>query len=41
MVTIGINYHVLPGKEEPFEYAITKVDKANDSTEGHPKTYNF
>ena len=35
MVTIGMNYRVLPGKEETFENAFRNVVKAMQSIEGH------
>ncbi len=41
MVTIGMNYNVLPGKEETFENAFNKVVKAMDGMEGHSKTNMF
>lgn len=41
MVTIGMNYNVLPGKEETFESAFKKVVKAMGGIEGHSKTHMF
>jgi len=41
MVTIGMNYNVLPGKEETFENAFNKVVKAMDGMDGHSKTHMF
>lgn len=38
MVTIGMNYQVLPGKEEIFEGAFKKVVELMRSMEGHTKT---
>jgi len=35
MVTIGMNYHVLPGKEEVFEAAFARVLAALEAAEGH------
>jgi len=35
MVTIGMNYHVLAGKEEVFEAAFARVLQAIESAEGH------
>jgi len=35
MVTIGMNYHVLPGKEEVFEAAFARVLEAIESADGH------
>lgn len=41
MVTIGMNYNVLPGKEETFETAFNKVVKAMGGIEGHSNTHMF
>lgn len=41
MVTIGMNYNVLPGKEETFEKAFNKVVKAMGGIEGHALTHMF
>lgn len=41
MVTIGMNYHVLPGKETSFENAFAKVVKAMGNIEGHGETHMF
>lgn len=38
MVTIGMNYHVLPGKEETFESAFKKVVQAMGGMDGHRET---
>jgi heme-degrading monooxygenase HmoA len=38
MVTIGMNYRVLPGKEETFESAFRKVIHAMRSIAGHTGT---
>jgi heme-degrading monooxygenase HmoA len=35
MVTIGMNYQVLPGKEEPFEAACARVVEAMREASGH------
>ena len=35
MVTIGMNYRVLPGKEEIFESTFRKVLKAMEGIAGH------
>ena len=35
MVTIGMNYRVLPGKEETFENAFRNVVKAMQGIDGH------
>ena len=41
MVTIGMNYNVLPGKEETFENAFNKVVKAMEGIDGHSTTHMF
>lgn len=41
MVTIGMNYHVRPGKEETFEKAFNKVVKAMGGIDGHGETHMF
>lgn len=41
MVTIGMNYKVLPGKEETFEKAFNKVVKAMGGIDGHGETNMF
>lgn len=38
MVTIGMNYKVLPGKEEVFENAFRKVIKAMADIKGHTQS---
>lgn len=38
MVTIGMNYKVLPGKEETFETAFRKVIHAMRDIAGHTQT---
>ena len=38
MVTIGMNYKVLPGKESTFETAFRNVIQAMRHIEGHKKT---
>ena len=38
MVTIGMNYKVLPGKEEVFEKARTGVIEAMNGIDGHEKS---
>ena len=35
MVTIGMNYFVLPGKEQVFEAAVAKVVETMATIEGH------
>ena len=41
MVTIGMNYRVLPGKEETFENAFNKVVHAMRNVAGHTETHMF
>jgi len=41
MVTIGMNYKVLPGKEETFENAFRKVIKAMAGIEGHTASHLY
>ncbi len=41
MVTIGMNYNVLPGKEETFEKAFRKVVTAMGGIDGHSNTHMF
>lgn len=41
MVTIGMNYHVLSGKEDTFEKAFNKVVTAMGGIEGHGETHMF
>ncbi len=41
MVTIGMNYRVLPGKEEIFESAFRKVIHAMASIEGHTSSHMY
>ena len=38
MVTVGMNYKVIPGKEEVFENAFNNVLKVMGEMEGHTKT---
>ena len=38
MITVGMNYNVVSGKEQTFETAFTGVLKALDSTPGHVKS---
>ena len=38
MVTIGMNYKILPGKEEIFENAFNNVLKVMNEMEGHTKS---
>ena len=41
MVTIGMNYKVLSGKEETFEKAFNKVVTAMCGIEGHSQTHMY
>lgn len=41
MVTIGMNYKVLPGKEEVFEKAFNSVLNVMREIEGHSKSFLF
>lgn len=41
MVTIGMNYKVLPGKEDVFENAFRSVLKVMNEMEGHSKSNLF
>ncbi len=41
MVTIGMNYRVLPDKEEVFETAFRKVIHAMSSIDGHTRSKMF
>lgn len=38
MVTVGMNYKVIPGKEEVFENAFNNVLKVMNEMDGHTKT---
>jgi heme-degrading monooxygenase HmoA len=38
MVTVGMNYEVLAGKEKPFEKKFALVVEALDQTQGHIRT---
>ncbi len=41
MVTIGMNYKVIPGKESVFEDAFRKVLKVMEEMEGHSKSFLY
>ena len=41
MVTIGMNYKVLPGKEETFEKACSGVIEAMAGIEGHKESFLY
>lgn len=38
MITIGMNYHVIPGKEQQFENAFEGVANALNKAEGHKQS---
>ena len=38
MITIGMNYQVVPGKEQEFESAFEGVANALDKAEGHDRS---
>ena len=41
MVTIGMNYKVIPGKNEPFEKAFAAVLGAMEGMEGHSVSHLY
>ena len=41
MVTIGMNYKMIPGKEKIFEDAFTKVLGVMNEMEGHSKSFLY
>jgi len=41
MVTIGMNYKMIPGKEEVFEKAFANVLKVMEEMEGHTKSFLY
>jgi heme-degrading monooxygenase HmoA len=41
MVTIGMGYKVIPGKEETFANACNGVIKAMDGMDGHKKSFLY
>lgn len=41
MVTIGMNYHVLPGKEQVFEDACKKVIETMQGIDGHDDSHFY
>lgn len=41
MVTVGMNYRVIAGKEEPFEKMFAKVLEAMASMDGHSETHLY
>lgn len=41
MVTIGMNYYVLPGKESVFEAAVAKVVDTMKGIDGHEESHLY
>ena len=41
MVTVGMNYKVLPGKESVFERAFERVLEALNQSAGHTKSFLY
>lgn len=41
MITIGMNYKVIPGKEETFEKAFNKVLEVMKGIDGHSKSFLY
>jgi heme-degrading monooxygenase HmoA len=41
MVTIGMNYKMIPGKEQVFEDAFAKVLKVMNEMEGHSESFLY
>ena len=41
MVTIGMNYKMIPGKEETFEKAFTSVLEVMNEMEGHSESFLY
>jgi heme-degrading monooxygenase HmoA len=41
VVTIGMNYHVLPGKEQVFEDACTRVVETMQGVDGHDESHLY
>lgn len=41
MITVGMNYQVLPGKEKPFEDVFSAVLKAMNTMPGHTRSSLF
>ena len=41
MITVGMNYNIIPGKNEAFEQTCNAVIKAMDGMDGHTKSYLF
>lgn len=41
MVTVGMNYHIIKGKEEPFEKMFAKVLEVMGQMDGHAETHLY
>ena len=41
MITIGMNYKVIPGKGETFEKAFNKVLEVMKNTDGHSRSFLY
>lgn len=41
MVTVGMNYHIIKGKEEPFEKMFGKVLEVMGQMDGHAETHLY
>lgn len=41
MITVGMNYKLIPGKEKIFEDAFRQVVKAMENVEGHDVTHLY
>lgn len=41
MVTVGMNYNILPGKEQQFESVFAKVLEVMSGMDGHVKTHLY
>lgn len=41
MVTVGMNYQVLPGREKDFESVFIKVEEVMRGMDGHVKTFLY
>lgn len=41
MITVGMNYNIIPGKNESFEKTCNAVIKAMEGMDGHTKSYLF
>jgi len=41
MITVGMNYHVIDGKQQAFEEAFNKVLAALNEAEGHDESFLY